>query len=72
MNLKLQRRKILKCLLGKEIVNSAINPSLKSMHSKMRVFLIHNKPKGFMVLAQGNKVLKLVKSLNRLKQVSMQ
>ena len=32
MNIKLQISKILKCLLGKEIVNSAINPSLKSMH----------------------------------------
>ena len=38
----------------------------------MWVFLIHNKPKGYMVLVQGNKVLKLVKSLYRLKQVSIQ
>ena len=103
MNLRLQRSDIQRCFLGKEIVNSAINPSLKSMHSnwwiyylrvwelielltitmwdlfykatnrrKMWVFLIHNKPKKFMVLVQGNKVLKLVKSLYRLKQVSIQ
>ena len=103
MNLKLQRSKILKCLLRKEMVNSAINPSLKSMHSnwwiyhlrvwelmelltitrknllqkaikkrKIWFFLIYNKPKGFMVLVQGNKVCRLVKSLYRLKQVSKQ
>ena len=38
----------------------------------MWVFLTHNKLKGLMVLVQGNKVLKLVKSLYRLKQVSIQ
>ena len=37
-----------------------------------KVFLIHNKPKGFMVLVQGNKMCRLVKSLYGLKQVSMQ
>ena len=38
----------------------------------MWVFLTHNKPKGLMVPIQGNKVLKLVKSLYRLKQVLIQ
>ena len=102
MNLKLQRSKILKCLLGKVIVNRAINPSWKYMHSnwwiyhlrvwelmelltitrknllqkaikkrKIWFFLMQNKPKGFMVLVQGNKVCRLVESLYRLKQVSI-
>ena len=34
--------------------------------------MIHNKPKGFMVPVQENKVCRLDKSLYRLKQISMQ